>query len=51
MIQLNDLIFYSVMVVLMIGVGVTNTAVVAHRSTVIRSQSFEIHAGTGIKAR
>ena len=37
--------------VVMIGVGVTNTAVVAHRSTVIRSQSFEIHAGTGVKAR
>ena len=37
--------------VVMIGVGVTNTAVVAHRSTVIRSQSFEIHAGTGIKSR
>ena len=35
----------------MIGVGVTRTAVVAHRGTVIRCQSFEIHTGTGIKAR
>ena len=37
--------------VVMIGVGVTRTAVVAYCGTVIRCQSFEIHTGTGIKAR